>query len=278
MLGDTDAVLGSVPQNASIIQGQKDTQQRQSLEEVQTAQAPANEEARAKAQAQGSAAGNQVTISPQIAKGLEKMTGQKWDQAVGTKWNANVFTAIVTGMTQAKYHQDVQSGKIVVEGMKEAGAEKKTEVTEAGKDARQGKSIEAKHEDVATQVAGRKDVATTAKPKAATPKDPAEEGKSLLESIGKAVKAGDDTGKQTAIANYNTFAKEHGLASYTPEEGSFQQFAEKVMNGLGKLKAKFDQSGKSSAKKRIKVKGPNGETGTVEEGDKLPDGWSANGQ
>jgi hypothetical protein len=253
MLGDTDAVLGSVPQNASIIQGQQDRQQNLGIDRANVAMKPGQEEASAQATAQGTNIGNQVTISPQIAKGLEKMTGQKWDQAVGTKWNANVFTAIVTGMTQAKYHQDVQAGKIVVEGMKVGESEKKTETTEAGKDNRQNKSIEAKHEDVATQVKGRKDVATTPKPKVATPKDPSEEGRQLLDGINKASKSGDDVAKQTAITNYNNFAKEHGLATYTPEEGDLKKFSEFVMNGLGKLKAKFDQAGKNDGSEKAKA-------------------------
>lgn len=250
MLGDTDSILGSVTGNAQLIESQREIPQKIGMEQAATAQAPDNAAGKMGAETTAQNNANMVSISPQMAAGLEKMTGQKWDQTVGTKWRSDVFTAIVTGMAQAKYHQDVLTGKVTVEKMKEGASAEKTEVTETGKDVRQDKSIEAKHQDVKTQQEGADKRAATPKPKVATPKDPTDQGKQLMDTLLKASKSGDESAKTAAVSNYNSFAKEHGLAEYKGESGSgFMEFAHKAMNALKGLGKMIDEEGNADKAK-----------------------------
>ena len=81
---------------------------------------------------------NQITITPELAKGLKSMTGQDWDASVGTKWDPAVFTPMVGGMTQAKYHADLLSNRDLLEKMREEAAQKRVETQQAGATERKG--------------------------------------------------------------------------------------------------------------------------------------------
>lgn len=243
MLGDTDQILGGVPQNAQIIQGQKNVQQGQAQDRANVAQAPSNAAAKEGAVDKAANEANQITITPQMAKGLKSMTGQSWDQTVGTKWKPEVFTAVTTGMAQAKYHQDVLSGKIDIEKAKEDSAKAKQEqATEDKKTLEDVKSQHAKElQDLKDKhAAERKKMAPGKAPGAGkSPPDPQTQGRQLLDAINKATKSGDDANKQSAVENYNKFASEHGLSAYKDDPG----FLDKVGGLIKGLVGKGDGGG-----------------------------------
>lgn len=108
------------------------------LQEIQAKKQEANQEALKNSEKllQDMAAKQQeanldmVTITPQIAAGLKKTTGDdSWDRAVGTKWKSNVFTAIVAAQSQAKYHNDLFGNKELLEQMRDQAKEKETDTT-----------------------------------------------------------------------------------------------------------------------------------------------------
>ena len=155
---------------------------------------------------------NQIEITPQLADGLTKMTGQDWKGSVGTKWAPEVFTPMVTGMSQAKYHSDLMESKADLEKMRADYQQKKQDSEDAAKAKRQSDEDAAKAE---------RDKNKPPKPPAA-PKavDPQTQGKALLKAIADAKT--DDSAKKAAIGNYNDFAKKNGLTPYSEKTGGLQ--------------------------------------------------------
>lgn len=259
MLGDTDAVLGSVPQNASIIQGQKNRQEDAAQGRANAAQAPAQGAGEAGAKQSAINDANSITITPQMAKGLKSVTGQSWDQTVGTKWRGDVFTAVTTGMAQSKYHQDLLNDKDRLESMKEeAGKNKQAQADQDKKTLEDQKASHAKElQDLKEKSA--KDLADLkakhnaeskkslggGKDKAST--DPQTQGHQLLDAINKAGKSGDHATKKAAVDNYNKFAKEHDLSPYAEGDDLLGE----LKKGLGKLGSMF--SSKSGGEDKQKA-------------------------
>lgn len=186
---------------------------------------------------------SKITIDDNLAKGLAKMTGQDWSSSVGTKWDPKVFTPMVTGMAQAKYHSDLLNDHDKLEHMKEDAAAKKQKDEDDAKTKRQSDEDAAKAKREKDKTAADASKAKTPKPeKAETPEQKKEKAAKLLDGISKAK---DDASKKTAIANYNSVAKDVGLAPYEEEPG----FIDKVKGALG-----FGKSGGVDDAKTAKAK------------------------
>lgn len=102
---------------------------------------------------------SKITIDDNLAKGLAKMTGQDWSSSVGTKWDPKVFTPMVTGMAQAKYHSDLLNDHDKLEQMKEDAAAKKQKDEDDAKAKRQADEDKAKKDREDKALKNKKDIA-----------------------------------------------------------------------------------------------------------------------
>jgi hypothetical protein len=104
---------------------------------------------------------DQITIDDNLAKGLTKMTGQDWSSSVGTKWRPDVFTALTTGMAQAKYRQDVLEGRVDLQKDKETFQKQKDDADNADKEKRASDAAIAAQKRTETTAGATKTAATT---------------------------------------------------------------------------------------------------------------------
>jgi hypothetical protein len=84
--------------------------------------------------------------------------------------------------------------------------------------------------------------------------------------------------KMVALARINAQALSNPIADFSDEDMATMRDTIKNVNRILSKSAGMDGSSSTPSrpaggKKRVKVRGPKGERGTVEEGDKLPQGW-----
>ena len=89
-----------------------------------------------------------------------------------------------------------------------------------------------------------------------------------------------DDKRVISLARINSTALSNPVADFSEEDMATMRDTIKKANAI--LSKSAGMSDDSTApdkggKKRVKVKGPDGQTGTIVAGDKLPDGWSVVG-
>lgn len=181
-----------------------------------------------------------IKVDKQMAEGLG-------DPALeGTSWDPKMLAAVAKIKGASDYHKSLVEAGIIKEDKKDDTA--KTVADTKAKAETDSATIKANATKDAAKTNADAKVKAAATPKPAkpakedTPEQKKEKAAKLLDGISKAK---DDASKKTAIANYNSVAKDVGLAPYEEEPG----FIDKVKGALG-----FGKSGGVDDAKTAKAK------------------------
>lgn len=250
MLGTGQEILGSVAENARTIQAEKEAADKKAQGMANNAMEPGQRQADARAEAAGTREGNSVTITPQLAEGLSKATGdESWKRATGTKMDARIYSSLLTmGVKKKLSNRIVQTDSGTFEFNEEDGSFNKIgpgktkEMTGfiGGKKMRGTIS----YDDDGNPTFKPLDEGITpaaehpTKPKAAsgggkeeTPEQKKEKALKILNDISKAK---DQQAKKALVEGYNKIAPDVGLDPYEDSDAD-------------KLKAKITAELKSGA-------------------------------